>query len=90
VDSLWISHAQLQHENEGARGFALRAVGIDRMRQENENTHRADSYRNQLNHRTHRGHASPRSIKESPPISVYGAEKCFRHAGKTAELGFPL
>jgi len=60
------------------------------MRQENEGTHHADSHRNQLNHRTHRSRASLRSIKGGPPVSGYDVEKCFRHARKTAELGFPL
>jgi hypothetical protein len=43
--------------------FALRAIGIDRMHQENDGTRHAGSHRNQLNHRTHPSHASQRSIK---------------------------
>ena len=48
--------------------FALRAIGVDHMRQENEDTHHADSHRNQLNHRTHRSRASLRSIKGALPF----------------------
>ena len=69
--------------------FALRAIGIDHMRQENEDTHHADSHRNQLNHRTHRGHASPRSIKGALPFQYMAQKNVFGRPGRRRNLVSP-
>jgi hypothetical protein len=69
--------------------FALRAIGIDHMRQENEGTHHADSHRNQLNHRTHRGHASPRSIKGALPFQYMAQKNVFGRPGRRRNLVSP-
>ena len=49
------------------RGFGLRAIGLDRMCQENKGAGQANSHRYQLSHRTHRSYASPRSVKGALP-----------------------
>ena len=50
------------------RGFGLRAIGLDRVCQENEGAGQANSHRYQLSHRTHRSYASPRSVKGALPV----------------------
>jgi hypothetical protein len=59
------------------------------MRQENEGTHHADSDRNQLNHRTHRGHASPRSNKGALPLQYMTQKNVFGTPGRRRNLAAP-
>ena len=56
------------------------------MRQENEGTHHADSHRNQLNNRTHRGRASLRSIKGALPFQNMTQKNVFGRPGRRRNL----
>ena len=59
------------------------------MRQENEGTHHADSHRNQLNHGTHRSHASQRSIKGALPFQDMTQKNVFGTPGRRRNLASP-
>jgi hypothetical protein len=57
--------------------------------QEDEGTHHADSHRNQLNHRTHRSHASPRSIKGALPFQEVMRNNVFGRPGRRRKSADP-
>jgi hypothetical protein len=59
------------------------------MRQENEGTGQTNSHRYQLNHRTHRGYASPRSIKGALPLQYVTRKNVFGTPGRRQNLVDP-
>jgi hypothetical protein len=89
VDERRITAAREQRGGASVSRFALRAIGINRMRQENKGTRHADSHRNQLNHRTHRSHASPRSIKGALPFQDLTWKNVFGTPGRRRNLAAP-
>jgi len=59
------------------------------MRHENADANQTDSHRYQLNHRTHRGRATPRSIKEALPFQVVTLKNGFVASGRRRNLARP-